>query len=212
MLKTCTHCHATFNAEARRAKYCSRDCYQAHKGRPDAHDRICIVCGNAYTAYSSTSKYCSQSCYNSERQLPTATCECCHSSFTPKRNNQRFCSKKCINRNIPDAHCSYCGKRFHPRTVKKSKFCSLECYHASMSTEYPRSRLNFSNTEKRTILDRDNHRCVQCGTQDNLEIDHILAICNGGKRSVDNGQTLCASCHNAKTVIDKETARSRLNS
>lgn len=209
MQKTCAYCNVLFYTEDRSAKYCSRTCYQSATGRPEAHNRTCEVCGASYTAYDSHAKYCSQNCYNSIRKLQTRECECCHTIFEPKRKGQRFCSVKCVNFKLPDAECAYCGSRFHPRTTTKNKFCSLECYHASMASNYPRSRLNFSAREKNIILKRDNYQCVICGATDNLEIDHIIAVCNGGKRSIANGQTLCVSCHDKKTVIDKAIARIR---
>lgn len=207
--KSCLHCSKPFYTEDRNAKYCSRTCYDAVTGRPDAHNRICIVCGDTYSAYNRNSKYCSVKCYNKHRAIPSRQCLVCGKTFTPKQKNGLYCSVRCINRKLHDCECSYCGQTFHPRTASKSKFCSLDCYHASLASEYPRSRMNFSAKERRNIMERDGNHCVVCGATDNLEVDHILAICNGGTRSIDNGQTLCSSCHDKKTKRDKAIARSR---
>lgn len=37
--------------------------------------------------------------------------------------------------------------------------------------------------------------CERCGSQDRLELDHRLAIMNGGINTEDNAQTLCRSCN-----------------
>lgn len=48
------------------------------------------------------------------------------------------------------------------------------------------------------ILERDNHICIECGSDDNLQIHHIVHRKNGGKNESENLQTLCAKCHSEK--------------
>ena len=56
---------------------------------------------------------------------------------------------------------------------------------------------------RRAALDRDGWRCRTCNRAGRLEVDHVLAVVDGGpKYDVDNTQTLCRECHRAKT--DKE--------
>lgn len=47
------------------------------------------------------------------------------------------------------------------------------------------------------ILERDNGRCVRCGTYQNLESvpHHIIFRSQGGTGTVDNGVTVCRTCH-----------------
>lgn len=45
------------------------------------------------------------------------------------------------------------------------------------------------------VLARDKHRCRQCGSTDDLHIDHILPVSRGGLTVLDNLQTLCAPCN-----------------
>lgn len=49
------------------------------------------------------------------------------------------------------------------------------------------------------VLARDNYRCTQCGSSDDLHVHHCQARRQGGTHQMDNLQTLCASCH-AQTV------------
>ena len=38
-------------------------------------------------------------------------------------------------------------------------------------------------------------KCLWCGTTERLELDHILAKCNGGKNIIENCQVLCKKCN-----------------
>jgi hypothetical protein len=52
--------------------------------------------------------------------------------------------------------------------------------------------------ERRKILDRDGRRCVQCGSADDLALDHIFPFSKGGPDDPDNFQVLCRSCNSSK--------------
>ena len=63
-------------------------------------------------------------------------------------------------------------------------------YRASYHTHLPDVR------DK--IFSRDNHQCTQCGSSQDLTIDHVLSIYSGGSDDDDNLQTLCRSCNSMK--------------
>lgn len=48
------------------------------------------------------------------------------------------------------------------------------------------------------ILARDGNRCVTCGATEDLTIDHIIPIINGGRDDYGNLQTLCRTCNSRK--------------
>lgn len=52
---------------------------------------------------------------------------------------------------------------------------------------------------RKTTLRRDGHQCVKCGATQDLEVDHIQNVAQGGTHRLDNLQTLCRECHREKT-------------
>lgn len=51
---------------------------------------------------------------------------------------------------------------------------------------------------KWAVWKRDNFTCINCGSRDNLSVDHILPESKGGKLTMENTQTLCISCNSKK--------------
>lgn len=63
-----------------------------------------------------------------------------------------------------------------------------------------------------SILARDNHRCIYCGSNGDgwpLECDHIIAVTKGGKSTPDNLATACKSCNSSKRNSDLLTWKPR---
>lgn len=51
---------------------------------------------------------------------------------------------------------------------------------------------------QREVWRRDQGRCVQCGSQERLEFDHIIPHSRGGADTVRNLQLLCEPCNRSK--------------
>lgn len=45
---------------------------------------------------------------------------------------------------------------------------------------------------------RDDGRCIFCGTEEDLQFDHVIPYSRGGANSVENIQILCGSCNRQK--------------
>lgn len=48
------------------------------------------------------------------------------------------------------------------------------------------------------VFERDNYKCVKCGSQSNLQADHVIPERKGGPTTLENLQTLCARCNRSK--------------
>lgn len=63
------------------------------------------------------------------------------------------------------------------------------------------------NRLRKKVLRRDGNRCVQCGSSERLEVDHILNVAQGGTNHPSNLQTLCVGCHREKSQGEALRAR-----
>lgn len=50
---------------------------------------------------------------------------------------------------------------------------------------------------RKAIIDRDK-KCLKCGSEKRLSIDHIIPISKGGLNELDNLQCLCVRCNSKK--------------
>ena len=48
------------------------------------------------------------------------------------------------------------------------------------------------------VLDRDGNRCVYCGSEENLVIDHLVPLLKGGDNEPDNLVAACRKCNSGK--------------
>jgi ribosomal protein S27AE len=77
----------------------------------------------------------------------------------------------------------------------------VDCGHCNRPKTPPTLRQQWDNMRRRVapkIYDRDGRVCAQCGSTDNLEIDHIIPLRHGGTNDLDNLQVLCIGCNRKK--------------
>jgi len=60
-------------------------------------------------------------------------------------------------------------------------------------------RPSISQDLRDKVWRRDNGKCVQCGSQKNLEFDHIIPFSKGGSNTYRNLQLLCEACNRSKS-------------
>ena len=60
------------------------------------------------------------------------------------------------------------------------------------------SREPISDDIRDKVWRRDERKCVECGSKEDLELDHIKPVSRGGKSTYRNLQLLCESCNRSK--------------
>jgi hypothetical protein len=53
---------------------------------------------------------------------------------------------------------------------------------------------------KDRVWNRDGGKCIQCGSNENLEFDHIIPFSKGGANTYRNIQLLCEPCNRSKSA------------
>jgi len=51
-----------------------------------------------------------------------------------------------------------------------------------------------------SVWQRDGGMCVECGSKENLEYDHIIPLSKGGGNTERNIQLLCSECNKKKSA------------
>ncbi|MDX6610051.1 MAG: hypothetical protein QOF85_1976 [Solirubrobacterales bacterium] len=76
----------------------------------------------------------------------------------------------------------------------------LETAHSLMRAEATQVpvRVPVPEEVRRVIFEPDGGRCVECGSNFDLQYDHILPVSRGGATSVENLQLLCSDCNRQK--------------
>lgn len=99
---------------------------------------------------------------------------------------------------------SQTGKKASPETIEK-----LRKSHIG-KTPWNKGNVSKNTTERRrimnskeyhlwrkSVLERDSHACIWCGSKEKLHADHIkpFLLYPELRFAIDNGRTLCFTCH-----------------
>lgn len=62
----------------------------------------------------------------------------------------------------------------------------------------PKKCKSLSATARLAIFARDDYACVECGSRNDLTVDHSVPVVQGGGDDEENLRTLCRSCNSRK--------------
>jgi len=69
---------------------------------------------------------------------------------------------------------------------------------AVTTTQETADRRPIPKDVKMFVWQRDKGQCVECGSNENLEFDHIIPVSKGGSNTERNLQLLCEPCNRQK--------------
>lgn len=64
----------------------------------------------------------------------------------------------------------------------------------------PKRTRRITQKVKDLVWNRDGGKCVECGSNENLEFDHIIPFSKGGANTYRNIQLLCENCNRSKSA------------
>jgi 5-methylcytosine-specific restriction protein A len=104
-----------------------------------------------------------------------------------------------VGRMIKDGHLANWAKR---QGVAAAKLAPAAAKHRHRMQRW-RDQCGLSASQwaelREQIFDRDDRKCVKCGSDEYLHCDHVAELVDGGTSDPANLQTLCRSCHSIKT-------------
>lgn len=138
----CKNCNTSFQAKAKHAAYCSRECRNAARSSQSGrHPVACKHCGKHFLCSRKKQKHCSAQCRAlGSRKRIVATCanQRCGKEFETRpgrlANGHRFCCRECSYHEPLVCQNPACGKQFRMKHrtkdgwKNKGKYCCPECY------------------------------------------------------------------------------------
>lgn len=126
-----------------------------------------------------------------------------------------FCKRRIIGRLLPGIDGSHAAALIAEiksllERLDRSVDKNLDNYDINVSFEVDEpnvetkqrkySRRPIPESVRNAVWRRDGGKCVQCGSQEKLEFDHVIPISLGGSNTTRNIQLLCESCNRKKSA------------
>lgn len=121
-------------------------------------------------------------------------CDICGARFSSKAIKHRW--------EIDDKNtiiCSRCNRKLENQEHKRKFDQYFQGDENEPDYEPPLVDRRISPHTKNTVWRRDEGRCVECGSKERLEFDHIIPVSKGGSNTARNIQLLCEKCNRQKS-------------
>lgn len=115
-------------------------------------------------------------------------CKCGRKEYDERLH--RSCYECYIERRADYLTCLECGVRWHSPEYDACYSCSTR-----WSPDERATRVEANRTLRAMIMYRDGNRCVDCGSGENLQVDHLKPRAKGGDAMPWNLQVLCGDCN-----------------
>ena len=67
-----------------------------------------------------------------------------------------------------------------------------------LKNEIQRRRKSLTNAVMQEVWIRDGGKCIECGSMDDIEFDHMIPFSKGGSCTPDNLRILCRKCNRSR--------------
>ena len=148
--------------------------------------RVCLQCERTFKPYTVRSFHCSLACAKKTEKTKRVA-----ALVTKER--------KFVDKEIVHISCTVCDVDF-VRNASNQKYCSPSCRKSATITKM----LLSSEVNSYRIFERDDYRCVYCGSSPiedgvKLHADHISPQIHGGPDIASNLVTACQLCNLSKS-------------
>lgn len=123
-----------------------------------------------------------------------------------RRNRDRYLARRRVNRDKDRANASYRAwyERNRDRENKRAReFIRAHLEQSRIRGHRRRARIagnggSYTQSDWDQLCAQYNYRCLRCGEEKPLTVDHVLPISLGGTNDISNLQPLCKSCNSSK--------------
>lgn len=103
--------------------------------------------------------------------------------------------------------CEQCGvstEGMRTGAIYCSKICGRRAGKLRYYKKYKRSKTGLFSEIVRELM---GGKCFECGVTENLHMDHIIPMGEGGLNKASNVQLLCQGCHLRKSMQETKISR-----
>lgn len=158
---------------------------------------VCFFCKLEKETSSSTRKFCSRKCYELNKRK-FSVCAHCGISYRNTKDT-KCCSRSCAQKLRPRKR-GYKLTEEHKRKVSEAqKGAKGNNWKGGLWKSQPQSERKTSRYRnlRNSIFERDGWCCIECGSKEKLEVDHIKSYSKYPELRFEptNLRTLCKPCH-----------------